>query len=253
MAKKKKTAPEQKPVKRKPRGPYNLTGKFSKKKKEVKPEQQPEIKEEPNPEPQPEIKEEIKQEPAPKPEPEHVETPVTDESKQAEDSFENFLNEYKQEKTETEAQNGEDLKNEVKGEQAPTEQPKPKADLSKVINGKMLLMLMNFIMPAAIKFLFGLFDKRAKKVSINDIALDQGQIEILSESADLVAVYIFEKANPMVIFFICSGAMYGANFAGALQEIPKENEKTAEQVEIQKLLETIANQQTEILNLKKKK
>jgi hypothetical protein len=37
-----------------------------------------------------------------------------------------------------------------------------------------------------------------------------------------VAQYIFQKANPLVVFSICMALFYGTNFMTALNNIPKQ-------------------------------
>lgn len=93
-----------------------------------------------------------------------------------------------------------------------------------LINGYMLLSLCDVVFPYGIKFLFGMFDPMAKKVNAGDMKLEPEQRQALMNSADAVAQYVFEKANPMTVFIICLGLFYGGNFNDALQRV-KRNEK----------------------------
>lgn len=88
-----------------------------------------------------------------------------------------------------------------------------------LINGYMLLSLCDVVFPYGIKFIFGLFDPRAKKVNASDMKLEPEQRQALMNSADAVAQYVFEKANPMTVFVICLGLFYGSNFNDAMQRI----------------------------------
>ena len=83
----------------------------------------------------------------------------------------------------------------------------------------MLLSICDVVFPYGIKFLFGLFNPKAKKVKAKDIQLEPEQRQALLGAADQVAQYVFEKANPMTIFIICMGLFYGTNFSNALNEI----------------------------------
>lgn len=131
-----------------------------------------------------------------------------------EENLENFLNEYKDEATE------DDLKQQLAEKETSNNQTS--IDEQKIIiNGYMLLAMCDFIFPLGLKFLYGFFDVRAKQVQINDIKLSPEQKEALMSSADAVAQYIFQKANPLVVFGICMSLFYGTNFMTALNSIPK--------------------------------
>lgn len=131
-----------------------------------------------------------------------------------EENLENFLNEYKDEATE------DDLKQQLAEKETSNNQTS--IDEQKIIiNGYMLLAMCDFIFPLGLKFLYGFFDVRAKQVQLNDIKLSPEQKEALMSSADAVAQYIFQKANPLVVFGICMSLFYGTNFMTALNSIPK--------------------------------
>lgn len=133
-----------------------------------------------------------------------------------EQNLDNFLNEYQEIATDEDIQNQQAQKKEV---QSTINEQKI------VINGFMLLAMCDFIFPLGFKFLYGFFDARAKQVQINDIKLSPEQKEALTESADQVAQYIFQKANPLVIFGVCMALFYGTNFMTALNNIPKQEPK----------------------------
>jgi len=125
----------------------------------------------------------------------------------AEEKLNSFFNEYQQINDEPN-----DNKNEPEQRQ---QDPK----LKMIINGYMLLSICDVVFPYGIKFLFGLFNPKAKKVKAKDIQLEPEQRQALLGAADQVAQYVFEKANPMTIFIICMGLFYGTNFSNALNEI----------------------------------
>ena len=151
----------------------------------------------------------IKQsEPTKQPEPEPTKVNFTQTS--GEDKLNSFFSEYQQ--------TAEDKPNENTPQ--PTSnglQTDPKMKM--LINGYMLLALCDVVFPYGIKFLFGLFDPRAKKVNAGDLKLEPEQRQALMNSADAVAQYVFEKANPMTVFVICLGLFYGSNFNDAMQRI----------------------------------
>jgi hypothetical protein len=125
----------------------------------------------------------------------------------AEEKLNSFFNEYQQVNDEPN-----DNKND-----SPQQQQDPK--LKMIINGYMLLSICDVVFPYGIKFLFGLFNPKAKKVKASDLKLEPEQRQALLPAADQVAQYVFEKANPMTIFIICMGLFYGTNFNNALNEI----------------------------------
>ena len=126
----------------------------------------------------------------------------------AEEKLNSFFNEYQQINDEP---------SDNKNEHPEQKQQDPK--LKMIINGYMLLSICDVVFPYGIKFLFGLFNPKAKKVKAKDIQLEPEQRQALLGAADQVAQYVFEKANPMTIFIICMGLFYGTNFSNALNEI----------------------------------
>ena len=139
--------------------------------------------------------------------------------KSGEEKLNEFFSEYNDE--------GEVIENKKDGDTDSSISPESSSpknwNISKMVNGYMLLTLMDVVFPSAIKFLFGMIDKRAKNIKVKDVALTKEQKEALNDAADQVAVYIFEKVNPLVIFVICSAVFYGQNFTMALDEIKKED------------------------------
>ena len=64
-------------------------------------------------------------------------------------------------------------------------------------------------------------DERASEIKSSDCKLDSDQKESLRESANAAAQYIFQHVNPLVIFFLGMGVMYGTNIQNQLKNIPK--------------------------------
>ena len=126
----------------------------------------------------------------------------------AEEKLNSFFNEYQQ-------VNDEPNDNNISAPEQKQQDPK----LKMIINGYMLLSICDVVFPYGIKFLFGLFNPKAKKVKVKDIQLEPEQRQALLSAADQVAQYVFEKANPMTIFIICMGLFYGTNFSNALNEV----------------------------------
>ena len=77
---------------------------------------------------------------------------------------------------------------------------------------------MDIVFPVGIKFIFRLFNKEAKKINVNDLKLEPEQRESLRAMADQVAVYIFEKVNPLTMFVLMSAVFYGTNLQSAMQK-----------------------------------
>lgn len=131
-------------------------------------------------------------------------------STSGEEKLNSFFNEYQQINDETT-----DNKNFIPDSSNPVRDEK----LKMIINGYMLLSICDIVFPYGIKFLFGFFNPKAKKVNAADLKLEPEQRAALLPAADQVAQYVFEKANPMTIFIICMGLFYGTNFSNALNEI----------------------------------
>lgn len=90
-----------------------------------------------------------------------------------------------------------------------------------LVNGYMLLSLCDFIIPNGLLFVWKMVDERVAQIKVADVKLDKDQKAALKESADQVAMYIFQKVNPLVIFGVGMAVMYASNIQSALSEIPK--------------------------------
>lgn len=87
-----------------------------------------------------------------------------------------------------------------------------------MVNGVLLLSICDFIFPSLIKFIYKRIDSDAQYIDTSKVKLDNDQKESLKEAANFAAVYIFEKVNPIAIFFIGMGAMYSSNFMSVLSD-----------------------------------
>lgn len=136
-----------------------------------------------------------------------------------EEKLNDFLDEYKQVNENETLSESTNTSNNSEPQQ---QQSSSTNNLKVLVNGYMLLTLMDIVFPVAIKFIFGMFNAKAKKVSINDMKLEPEQKQSLMDSADEVAKYIFEKVNPLTMFLIASLLFYGTNFQTALNNIKDE-------------------------------
>ena len=88
-----------------------------------------------------------------------------------------------------------------------------------MVNGALLLAICDFIFPSLIKFIYKRIDSDAVNIDTSKTKLDAGQKESLMEAANFAAAYVFEKVNPMLVFFIGMGAMYSSNFTEELSKV----------------------------------
>lgn len=140
-----------------------------------------------------------------------------------EEKLKSFLDEYQQVNEETNNEQGKtETQTETKHDFSTPSTITKNNDLKLLINGYMLLAMCDVVFPTLIRFIFGLFNPKVKKVKITDMKLEPEQREALMASADQVAAYIFEKANPLVIFVVCMGVFYGTNLQTALNNVRDE-------------------------------
>lgn len=84
-----------------------------------------------------------------------------------------------------------------------------------VIDGYMLITLMDTFFP----FLLKLAWKKAKKLKDKDIQLSKDQREHLEPIADEIAQQLLSFLDPVSLFFIMAGAMYFQNTSEALSNV----------------------------------
>lgn len=94
-----------------------------------------------------------------------------------------------------------------------------------LVNGYMLLALCDFVIPNVILKIYSFIDVRASKIKVSNTKLDKDQKEALMESANICAQYIFQKVNPLVIFFVGMSVMYTTNIQSELEKIPNVKKK----------------------------
>lgn len=139
-----------------------------------------------------------------------------------EEKLKSFFDEYQQinEDVNSEQQKADvNTQSEVKHDFSTPQTITKNNDLKLLINGYMLLAMCDVVFPTLIRFIFGMFNPKVKRVKITDMKLEPEQREALMASADQVAAYIFEKANPLVIFVVCMGVFYGTNLQSALNNV----------------------------------
>ncbi len=95
---------------------------------------------------------------------------------------------------------------------------------AQLMNGAMLLTFCDFLFPGLMLFMFKKFskDKYVQKIEHNDIVLKDRQIESLEKVSDAAAQVIFEKVNPLVLFFLAINVMYYMNYKMALDNKKRE-------------------------------
>lgn len=84
-----------------------------------------------------------------------------------------------------------------------------------VIDGYMLITLMDTFFPFILKLAF----KKAKKLKDKDIQLSKDQREHLEPIADEIAQQLLSFLDPVSLFFIMAGAMYFQNTTEALSNV----------------------------------
>lgn len=102
---------------------------------------------------------------------------------------------------------------------------KLKQNNAHLVNGYMLLALCDFVVPNVILKIYSFIDVRASKIKVSNTKLDKDQKEALMESANICAQYIFQKVNPLIIFFVGMGVMYTTNIQSELEKIPQPKKK----------------------------
>ena len=88
-----------------------------------------------------------------------------------------------------------------------------------MINGMLLLSICDMVFPSMLKFIYKYIDTDSQKIDINKVKLDSDQKSALKDVSDYAAAYIFEKVNPLLLFFIGMGGMYYSNFTGELSNV----------------------------------
>jgi hypothetical protein len=174
-------------------------------------EPEPEPTSEPEPQPEPEPTPEPVKEPEPEPQPEP--TPEPEKKKETRGRKKKSLT---------------DVKNELgnsSGAEKTNAVEEAKNDIAHLINGYMFLMVLDFVAPLAIKFIFGMFNKKAKKIDTSDLMLTKEESKKLEPLADEVAKSLLSGMNPILLFFVCYGGATAFKLQFALAKIEAKESK----------------------------
>ena len=98
-----------------------------------------------------------------------------------------------------------------------------KKSVSKLINGRMLLNILNVVMPTLIIKLGGIFNKDIKTVKPREIRLNEEQKADMLECSNEIAAEIFNFMSPLQAFVLIMGVSFYSNLTDVLHE--KRNEK----------------------------
>jgi hypothetical protein len=79
------------------------------------------------------------------------------------------------------------------------------------IEGFILLIAVDTLFPFTLAFLNNLLDKKGKRITPQDLQLDQKSFDKLEPLADQAADYLSFNINPVAGFFIASSLMYANN------------------------------------------
>lgn len=80
------------------------------------------------------------------------------------------------------------------------------------VEGYMLLLLVDLILPSGIAFVFNMFEKdKSKKIKASEITLNEKQREDITPIADAAAQSLSMKMNPLTAFFVMSSLSYAFN------------------------------------------
>jgi len=92
----------------------------------------------------------------------------------------------------------------------------PQVDITQFINGALFLVALDYCFPLILKYGVGTFNPVYKRINENGfekLKLTKEERKLLEPSANALVLYIFKDANPIVIFFVVSMAVYGGKFA----------------------------------------
>jgi hypothetical protein len=94
------------------------------------------------------------------------------------------------------------------GNQVPNIMTNGTPEVANLIDGYIVLLMMDAICPAAIKMIF---KKKFANVPAQSFSLSDGQKKSIEPLADQIAKYLVGYVNPLYAFFIVSGLMYYQN------------------------------------------
>lgn len=93
-------------------------------------------------------------------------------------------------------------------------------DLAALLDGYMLLLMMDALFPTVIKFIFR---KKLSNISENELTLNETQKKSLEPMANEFAKYLSQFINPVMAFALVTGVMYWNNAKDAIEKKEKAN------------------------------
>lgn len=158
------------------------------------------------------------EEPAEEQKPEPIEEPALEETPQPE---------KKKETRGRKKKNLTDIKSELdNGQPAPATNQvieEAKKDVSHLVNGYILLMVLDFIAPMILVFIFSFFNKNAAKVDKSNLQMTNAEAKKLEPLADEVAKQVLSGLNPLVLFGICYFGTMGMKMQIELIRVQNKN------------------------------
>ena len=145
---------------------------------------------------------------------EKVENEISENNEQ----FENFVNENKTDEEFKEIEISEIQSTNVL--QTNSNQQLDKGKFAHLVNGYMLLTLVDFIFPFFILKVLKVVNKseKAKSIKMADIKLTSDQKEALKDSADIIAKMVFDKLSPETVFIFGLGLFYFDNISNQFEK-----------------------------------
>jgi hypothetical protein len=117
-----------------------------------------------------------------------------------------------------EVENNEQSLNQLNQQQgAPTGETPIHSAVKNIVDGYMLLTLMDTFFPMILKVAY----KKAKRLKDKDIQLSKDQKEHLEPIADEISQQLLSFMDPVSLFFVMAGAMYWQNTTEALSKNEK--------------------------------
>jgi hypothetical protein len=98
-----------------------------------------------------------------------------------------------------------------------------KKDVSHLVNGYILLMVLDFIAPMVLVFIFSFFNKNAAKVDKSNLQMTNAEAKKLEPLADEVAKQVLSGLNPLVLFGICYFGTMGMKLQIELIRVQNKN------------------------------
>jgi hypothetical protein len=117
-----------------------------------------------------------------------------------------------------EVENNEQALNNLNTPGTPEGETPVHAAVKNIVDGYMLLTLMDTFFPMLLKLAY----KKAKRIKDKDIQLSKDQKEHLEPIADEISQQLLSFMDPVSLFFVMAGAMYFQNTTEAISKLPSE-------------------------------